>query len=531
MISKRNSFFGIIAIAMALSACGGGGGGGSSTSGTTVIPSGTGTISGSVAGTTIIAVNSSGDIVATDDTAGRMRDVDSDGDGTPDAFSFTLNGIPLADSVRVYLVTGGGIYPMYFDSNGDGTSDSNVFTLAAGSVGQVTLGFIDVTREDGRAIPSNNPTDDSGVTVNGVIAAIPPSINEPPTTGLTVAELNTKGEDALASGWVLGARTYYQAAVDLAANSSGNDADTAHFMLAITQVASLGFDTLSDDNSQDMGRLGDLLDLFGVANDSNRANWGQIEDPAVLPDNSPTGNAVRDFSYNVIRPALQSAASNLDAVSTAFDTMLTNDGEVVNVDHGDALFFSGLLRSMVASIEIQRAYDLSVDIDDAENNDRTAEDVRTANNALLGQPDLTKLAEAKASLSAALANMNAAIDSIKTETDDQTDDLITLDATIDTVEIKTWIAETQASIDGNSTNIGKAAINLQAFFNNGVTLDETTLPGIAGNDIDPADGYFEDPTMGGVILDTDTTTPGIQDINKDTGPYDGFVDGIPDILQ
>ncbi len=526
MIDKTIRFpgFSAIALGIMLTACGGGGG---NNSGATVTTSGTGTISGSVAGTTIIAVNSSGDIIATDDTAGRTRDVDTDGNGTLDAFSFTLNGIPFTEDVRVYLVTGGSIYPMYFDTDNDGVSDSNVFASSSGSTIQVALGFINIGIENGRAIPFNNPTNDNDVTGKGVIVEIPSSINEPPTASETVAELNSKGENALASGWVLGAKTYYQAAVNLAANSSGNDADTARFMLALTRVAALGFDTLSDGTPQDMGRLGDLLDLFGVADDNKRANRELIEAPVTLPTNSPTGNEIRDFSYDVVRPELQTAAANLDTVSTAFDTVLTDDSEVINVDYGDALFFSGLLRSMVASIEIQRAYDLNIDIDDVKNNNRTAENVHATNSTLLGQPDLMKLAEAKISLSAALTDMKSAIDSINAETDDQIDDLITIDATVDTAEIKTWIDETQASIDGNSTNIGTAAVNLQTFFNSGVILDDTTLPGIAGNDIDATNGFFNDPTMGGVIVDTDTTTPGVQNINKDTGPFDG----IPDILQ
>ena len=116
-----------ITLSLLLGACGGGSGGGINSP----PPPGTGTISGSVSGTIIIAVNSNGDIVATDDTAGRTRDVDTDGNGSLDAFSFTLNSLPLSEDIRVFLVTLGRIVPMYFDSNNDGMSDSNVFTLSS----------------------------------------------------------------------------------------------------------------------------------------------------------------------------------------------------------------------------------------------------------------------------------------------------------------------------------------------------------------------------------------------------------------
>ena len=499
---------------LTLSACGGGGGGGGSNSGsiTPPPPVSTSSISGSVAGTTIIVVNSSGNIVATSDTAGRSPDVDTDSDGSLDAFSFQLSSIPLTENLRVYLVTGGGIYPMYFDTNNDGVSDSNVFELGSAHVGPLVLGFIDITIEDGRAIPSSSPNNAADVTSAGNIPEIPLGINEPPTSGLTIAELNTKGKNALASGWVLGAKTYFLQAADLASNSSGTDEDTARFLLALTRVAALGFDTLSDGSELDMGRVGDLLDLFGFANNEVRGNWALLEVPAPLPNDSPTGNDIRNFSYDVIRQELQAATENLDEISETFDTEFTHDGEVFNADYGDALFFSGLLNSVKASMEIQQAYNLDVDIDEIYNDELTIEDVRTRDSTLLGSPKPENLAEAKVSLSLALARLESAIDFIDGETDDQSDDLITLDETVDSAEIKTWIDQTRLSMVGAGTRIETVAVDLQKFFDGGVVFDDATLPGITGNDIT---GDYPEPTFGGVIIDADADEPGIQTINND----------------
>jgi hypothetical protein len=525
-MSKLPKFTAVVVLFLYLVGCGGSGGGGSNSDPTDPPLAEKGSISGSVAGTTIIAVNESGDILAIADTAGRERDVDSDGNGTLDAYSFVLNEIPLSEEIRVFLVTEGGIYSMYFDTDNDGVPDSNVFTVESGSTNQIVLDFIEIDVELGRAIPQLSPTDGSTVTGAGVVIPIPLSINEPPTSGLSVVELNTKGKNALASGWVLGAKTYYQAAVNISGNGSGNDDDTARFMLALTRVAALGFDTLSDGDAQDMGRLGDLLDLFGVANGDSRANWDLLELPESIPSDSPTGNDVRDFTFDVVMPELQAAAENFDDVTNSFDTVFVNDGEEFNADHGDALFLSGLLRSVMTTLAILRAYDLDVDIDDIVNESRNAEFVQTTYSSIPGEPDKTKYIEAKSSLTIALARMKLAIDSIEAETDDQSDDLITIDATVDTVEIKEWIDEAQSSMDGGPANIDNVAVDFQAFFSNGINLDNNTLPRFQANDIDPADGFFDDPTFGGVILDTDTSLPGIQDINKDE---DG--DNIADILQ
>jgi len=102
-----------------------------------------GTLSGTVSGTGIFAVNDNGEIVASDDTTGK----------TPDPitgnFDFTLTGIPVDMNIRVYLVTGSGVYPLYF-----GTPSTNVFSLSA--VATIDLGFVDTS--SGQAIPENDPT-------------------------------------------------------------------------------------------------------------------------------------------------------------------------------------------------------------------------------------------------------------------------------------------------------------------------------------------------------------------------------------
>jgi len=510
-----------------LSACGGGGGGSSSSGsggggggGGTVAASGT--ISGSVSGTTILAVNDQGNIVASADTAGRTPDVDTDGNGTLDSFSFTLNDVPLGNDIRVYLVTGGSIYPMYFDTDGDGTSDSNVFALATGSSTSLALGFVDVSvvGEGGRAIPQNNPANTSGITTGAAIEEIPPGVNQPPTENLSVAELNTKGDAALASGWVLGARTYYEAAVQLAANSNSNDADTARFMLALTRVSALGYDTLSDGNSGDMNRLGDFLDLYGVVDDGTRANMDLIDIPEILPNDSPTGNDLRDFLYGTVRTELMAAVANLGAVSSAFNAQVTDftSDDTFEVDYGDALFFSAFFRSVQAKVEIQAAYSMDVDVDKKYNDAGTTQGFLADNPNFLGISDTQKLTEAKASVNGSLDDLDAAIVSITGEADNQIDDFITIDPVeigASVAEMQAWIAETRASVAGTSQNIGNVALDLEAFFS-GVDI-RSTLPPFSGDDA----GFFPDTSMGGVIADT-----GLIDVNEDLD-----LDNIPDIME
>lgn len=539
----------IITLSLVLSACGGSGGGGDS-SVATVTPSAT--ISGAVAGTTIIAIDSKDNIVASDDTADRTAfDVDTDGDGFTDAFSFTLGGLPLSENIRIFLITDGSIYPMYFDTNGDGVSDSNVFALNTNASTTLALGFVDVNvlGEDGRAIPEINPVSDPDVVAGTAIAAIPPSVNEPTTTGLTVAELNTAGLNALADGWVLGARTYFEAAVTQAGTDTSNDSDTARFFFALVRVAALGFDTLSDGDAALLERLGDVLDRLGAPQDESRANWNLMSLPDTLPEDSPTGNEYRDFLYSVAGGELSGAMDNLAAISVSFNTDWSEpfiNSATLESDYGDVLFFRSLFGMALATLAIQRSYELDADVDaiDSQNNDLdpindvTVESFLDGDLDFLALTDTTKLAEAKVTLQMdALVDMNEAIDVILSEVDDQNDDLITLvdpsDPLADQVvqeqelrDFQTRIAEVQNSIANGATSIGNsnpATLDLKQFFDVGVDFrDPNRLPQFTGNDIS---GLFPDPTFNSVVLSPDLNED-LLNANGMPGP-----DGIPDIVQ
>jgi hypothetical protein len=536
-------------VVLLLTSCGGGGGGGSS-SVTPVTPSAT--ISGAVAGTTIIAIDSQDNIVASVDTADRTAfDVDTDGDGFTDAHSFTLSGLPLSVDIRIFLITGGAIYPMYFDTNGDGISDTNVLALGSSASTTLELGFVDVAvvGEDGRAIPALNPTSDPEVVAGAEIADIPPSVNEPITAGLTVAQLNSAGVRALSDGWVLGARAFFEAAVTRAGTDNSNDADTARFMFALVRVAALGFDTLSDGDATLLERLGDVLDRLGAAQDESRANWDMIVLPTALPTGSPTGNEYRDFLYSVVGVELSGAMGNLLAVSTSFNTDWSEpfvNETTLESDYGDVLFFRSLFGSALATLAIQRAYELDVDLDaiHAVNNDLdptndvSVESFLASDLDFLTLTDPTKLAEAKATLqSDALVDMDAAIDVILAETDDQNDDLISLvdasdplaDQAVQEQELRDFqdrIAEVQNSIANGATAIGTsnpATLDLMQFFDVGVDFRAPNrLPAFTG---DSVSGTFPDAGFNGVVLSPD--------LNEDLVDEFGLpgADGIPDILQ
>jgi hypothetical protein len=134
----------IIASLLFINGCNGDGGSSSINS------ESTGTISGSVSGTTILALDDDGMIVASDDTKGRSPDLDIDNDGINELYSFVIYDLPVGVRLRIYLVTNEGVLPMYFDNNGTKT---NVLSLS--SAAEIKLGFIESSGEE--AIPEISP--------------------------------------------------------------------------------------------------------------------------------------------------------------------------------------------------------------------------------------------------------------------------------------------------------------------------------------------------------------------------------------
>ncbi|MBW2636791.1 MAG: hypothetical protein JRC86_04590 [Deltaproteobacteria bacterium] len=483
----------------------------------------TGTISGSVSGTTIIAV-ADDKIVASDDTSGRDYDLDRDDDGTDDSYSFELRGIPVGKDVAIYIIEGGLIFPLYF-----GSPETNVFSLD--SAGTIELGFVDVVEGVGKAYPESNPASEDFVTGGTETTDIPDVLITPETAGLSLGSLLSYGLDALSDGLVLRANTYFEAAVAEAGSSTSNDADTARFFYALTRVASIGFNTYSDGEDNGLHQLGDFLDAFGIdTSDFTRSNpeaiVAAIPDPLPVP-NSPSGSDIQDFLYNEVRAELEGAISLLDEISADFSRTWAEpvEGLSVEVDYGDVLVCRAALKGFVAHILIQYAYDLDVPIAMEINYSSTIQAILAEYTSFLTRSENSDLASTKQYLLDAADDLEAAITSIEAETDDQTDDLVNFSGvTQDEIdEGKATIAYAKSSlsndsnitIDDNDTptdDTDDTVINLENFFTGyGIDL-RALLPTFAG---DAPTGFLPDETFDGTLIKIRGQDPSVldQDLN------------------
>lgn len=143
----------IIAMMVVFMNCGGGGGGG----GTNPPPVTNAAVTGTVAGTTVIAY-----------TQGNTEVARNTATGNPKTFLLSL---PTGTSYKFYLVENEGtadqrIYPLYQDN-------TNVFSIS--SAVTVTLGFVDTS--SGLAVPANNPLTITGVVSQGEDQSIPTNLS------------------------------------------------------------------------------------------------------------------------------------------------------------------------------------------------------------------------------------------------------------------------------------------------------------------------------------------------------------------
>jgi predicted secreted protein len=155
--------------------CGGGGGGGDSSEGNNA------TITGTVAGTVIVAIDENNNEVAR---------VSATGAGSPKSFTLI---VPVGSKYRLYFIENEGtanekVFFLYQDT-------TNVFNIS--SAVTIDLGFVDTS--SGVAVPANNPLDVSGVTSGGQDTSLPQGVNDNLTpsipTGLSATAVSSSQID------------------------------------------------------------------------------------------------------------------------------------------------------------------------------------------------------------------------------------------------------------------------------------------------------------------------------------------------
>jgi len=485
------------------------------------------TISGIVFDETIVVlVNADGYILDLTSSFNRAPDTNVGG-GTNNAFSFAFEDVPSGEALRLYIIERRRIQGVFGDT---GSTFSNVFSLDEGAdvaVGVLTGDFFDV----GEGAAQFDLLQQAGVTPLPIERTYPLGLDRPPVTGMDPAALVVAGSDALSIGWTGGAKSYLEQAVRLTDPGESNDADTARFLLAFASLGYAGTDWISDGNSADLSRLGDILDVLGLPDDRSR-NYGYGFDlPESLDQSLITAETLSDFLEDRFRREVGAARRLMKQVSPNFEAqwIRPDDGEVYEADFGDAAFFTGLFDILLFHSELADAYVGVSDInqltedqgDNNPDNNPSVETVLTAETELASLEDTAALARSKERLLLGIRQLLMALDSINAETDAQDDDLLRVNA----LELEgddydrsvSFLKRLRDSIRSGETLIEQAGgpdgigepdydlvLNLQQFFDVGVDLrGDDLLPKFMDNNVDDTQPCLADPTFNGVIISPD----------------------------
>jgi len=523
----------ILCLLSFFSACGGGGGGDSVVGLTTpVTPATTGstTITGSVSGGTIVAVNESNAEAARSTATTAVAAVAASATKT-----FSLR-VPSGHSYRFYLILNENtldeaVYPIYQNTATD--VYVNVFSIVNGSNLTIDIGLITTyTSPTYIAFPQKSPIV-AGVTSGGTITGVPECVlSTLPPAGTSLSTLVAYGLGHLQYGNFLRAKVFFKAAVDNYPGNLTNDGDTARFFYAATRLAGINPDT--DGNSADLNSVGDVLDGAGCSAGGRRLNNStkkiDMTCTGKFSASFPRGRALQTFLYTkVIRPELEAALVNLNGVSSSFSKSWVNpiDNKTYISDYGDALVFKAAIQGTLAAIHGQYAYNLDADIYAVSNAKPTIQAFLSGNADFLkpmtGDYSANGTA-AKNYIKSAAGDLITAIDKINTRNTAAYFVNLTNMTTAEINHIKTSLSGLQTSLQSGGQLL-YAGQDQTLYTADDVTFQpnllfsglnlRTLLPSFTGN----TPGYFPSSSMGGVIVS------GLNP-NEDTNH-----NGIPDILE
>lgn len=338
------------------------------------------------------------------------------------------------------------------------------------------------------------------------------------------ALLFNNGQPSLAGG--VAATAWFAEALTLDAS----DAEAAAF-LSVTRVLALMDDHASYTAGMPIENFRELFDTLGVSETGRDifAWTAKLPEDAngdvILPPTLPSLSAVQAFVQSVVVPEIDAAISNLSVISTSFSLLITSEelgdaiGNSVEVDYGDVAVWESGLYGLKAFLELFLSYDLDVsDFQDIAA--KLDNDVFDINVDLLDpNPDFLKLVtdgastiqSARTALIGFIDAYLAASQFIRTETDDQSDDLFTLEADDlqDDLEFRTELEKIQSSLENNAAvamgDPEPVNINFDAFFSDPVSIRDYlpvfSYDPLSGELLEPDFSRVADPTVSGIVPD------------------------------
>ncbi len=277
-----------------------------------------------------------------------------------------------------------------------------------------------------------------------------PTVPQPPS--VTVGESLVAGDVKLQSGittlstadLIAAANAYRAAASATATDPTATQAqkDQANFFGAAALLAVLADPSSSSASAGTLATLGNLLDAYGLGGSAlDRAHLDTIRFVdctgsgcrlKTLPPGCPGSRDLQAFLLGRLGTALQGVASALGSVSPSFQHRFTVRNVVVEFDQTDAIFLRAVAEAGLGLVQLQRAYDLGIDLAALQSAVQPGSPPPSGDAFLASYPalgtltDPAQLTAARASLLSAIADARAGVASLRAETDDQSNDFLKL---------------------------------------------------------------------------------------------------------
>lgn len=273
------------------------------------------------------------------------------------------------------------------------------------------------------------------------------------------------------------------------------------------------------------------MDSFGMNNaDDVRINAEQYPIPAQLPPDAANGADIQTFAVDKVLPEILKAKASADRISSSFNVTWAEPlvDESIESDYGDALLCRAALDGILSALYAQTAHDLLSDLAAKANENQTVAAFLAGNPSfgVIKTGASANLTESRSYARSGLLSLQAAIDAMESEADDQTNDYVSLAELLpgDIAQAKADIADALGSLDGptvvsdNKNQDKQFTLDLRPFFAGSIGSLRALLPAFSGNDVF---SRFPDPAMGG------TFTAGPLVNLDDTAP----ANNMPDILE
>ncbi len=462
-----------------------------------------------------------------------LRNPDTDGDGMTDGQEDAAGTDPLVPTPSI------DVDPSELSFTGvEGVSNQIIkeFEVNNGGVALSWTASVDVSwitlystsgnLDPGSSVTVNVTADTSGMTPGTYTANItvnaPDAFNSPQTVAATLTVFPDTGRGNLFARKIVAADDHLL--TDIANNPANQEAQFSRSITRLLRIVEQNQD--GNDPATFTDSLKEMMDRFGYTQvgrsifDFTTSPPEDAEEHTVLPSNSPTGSDIQEFFRNIILPEINGAiAENLVAIDSLFSFVVSieemaglgiSDDTPIEIDFGDVKLLEALLSGLKATILTTLAYNIDMDIDQANNlgdNLEIQQDIIDANPSLLrlNADGAALLAQAKAAIIDGINAYLAGSAFIRAETDDQNNDFITIEVEdlLNEASIRADLEEIKNSLSGGSptVTIGNTLVNIGQLFDFPFDL-RGYIPPIEfsperENYIVP--GTFPDPTFNGIL--------------------------------